>query len=128
MNMERVKSKSRELTRSERAAIRKLVTGMCANYAPEYGCLPLDCPCYMLNKWWTGAYCKYFQNAVLPLDPKLEATLTGRVAPEMDTCAVCGKLFVRDGKQTYCSPACQKEGNRHRSRERMRKMRSSQGV
>ena len=44
---------SRELTRQERAAIRKLVTGMCANYDSEYGCLPLDCECYILNKWWT---------------------------------------------------------------------------
>ena len=37
----------RELTRDERKTIRRLVTGMCANYDSEYGCLPLDCPCYM---------------------------------------------------------------------------------
>ena len=42
----------RELTRSERAAIRRLVTGLCANYDErEKLCLPLDCPCYMLHKW-----------------------------------------------------------------------------
>lgn len=36
---------SRELTRSERAAIRKLVTELCANYDnQEKLCLPLDCP------------------------------------------------------------------------------------
>ena len=35
----------RELTRSERAAIRRLVTGLCANYDErEKLCLPLDCP------------------------------------------------------------------------------------
>ena len=122
--MERVKPEPRELTRNERAAIRKLVTDMCANYDPEYGCLLLDCPCYMLNMWWTGAYCKYFQNAVLPLDPKLEATLTGRVAPEMDTCAICGKSFVRDGKRAYCSPACADAARRKRQREYMRIMRA----
>ena len=45
----------RELTRSERAAIRRLVTGLCANYDErEKLCLPLDCSCYMLHKWWTG--------------------------------------------------------------------------
>ena len=34
----------RELTRSERAAIRRLVTGLCANYDErEKLCLPLDC-------------------------------------------------------------------------------------
>lgn len=117
---------SRELTRHERAAIRKLVTGMCANYDSEYGCLPLDYGgCYMLDKWWTGAYCKYFQDAVLPLDPKLEATLLGRAAPKMDACAICGKAFVSDETRAYCSPACQAEGNRRRSRERMRKKRRS---
>lgn len=115
---------SRELTRSEKAAIRKLVTGMCANYDNEYGCLPLDCECYMLGKWWTGAYCKYFQNAVLPLDPVLEATLTGREAPELDTCAVCGKAFVLQGKQAYCSPTCASSARRKRQRGYMRKARA----
>ena len=114
---------NQELTRQERAAIRKLVTGMCANYDSEYGCLPLDCECYMLGKWWTGAYCKYFQSAVLPLNPILEATLTGRTAPEQDSCAACGKLFIADGKQAYCSPACASTARRKRQREYMRKKR-----
>ena len=53
----------RELNRSERAAIRKLVTELCANYdSQDKICLPLDSPCYMLNKWWTGAYCRYFEK------------------------------------------------------------------
>ena len=51
----------RELTRDERRAIRRLVTSLCANYDRTEGlCLPLDCPCYMLNKWWTGGFCRYF--------------------------------------------------------------------
>ncbi|MGI6174973.1 MAG: cysteine-rich VLP domain-containing protein [Christensenellales bacterium] len=117
---------SRELTRGERAAIRKLVTGMCANYDSEYGCVPLDYGgCYMLDKCWTGAYCKYFQNAVLPLDPKLEATLLGKAAPEMDTCAVCGRLFVPKGKQAYCSPACAGIARRIRQRGYMQKKRAN---
>lgn len=53
----------RELNRSERAAIRKLVTELCANYdSQDKICLPLNSPCYMLNKWWTGAYCRYFEK------------------------------------------------------------------
>ena len=40
---------SRELSRQEKTAIRKLVTKWCANYDKDYGCLPLDCPCYMLD-------------------------------------------------------------------------------
>ena len=68
---------ARELTRDEKKKIRSLVTGMCANYDRESGlCLPLDCACYMLHKCWTGAYCRYFREAVLPLDPELQAALT----------------------------------------------------
>lgn len=116
---------SRELTRHERVAIRKLVTAMCANYDSDYGCLPLDYGgCYMLDKWWTGAYCKYFQNAVLPLDPKLEAILLGREAPQMDACVVCGKPFAPEGKQAYCSPACADTARRKRQRGYMRKRRA----
>ena len=67
---------ARELTRDERKKIRGLVTGMCASYDSETGlCLPLDCPCYMLNKWRTGAYCRYFRRSVLPLNPALETAL-----------------------------------------------------
>jgi len=112
----------RELTRAERAAIKKLVTDMCANYDKTYGCLPLDCDCYMFGKWWTGGYCKYFVNAVLPLDPMLEAALLGG-AVETRPCAVCDKPYIPDGKQSYCSAACKAEGNRRKSRERMRKKR-----
>ena len=63
---------ARELTRDEKKKIRTLVTGMCANYDRESGlCLPLDCACYMLHKCWTGAYCRYFREAVLPLNPEV---------------------------------------------------------
>ena len=45
---------ARELTREEKRAIHKLVKSLCANYDKDYGCLPLDCECYMLGKCWTG--------------------------------------------------------------------------
>ena len=116
-------SDPRELTRQERAAIRKLVTGLCANYDNEYGCLILECPCYMLGKWWTGAYCKYFQRAVLPTDPMLEAALTGQNKPEHGTCSVCGRPFFPDGKQRYCSAACATTAHRKQQRDYMRQKR-----
>jgi hypothetical protein len=115
----------RELTREERAAIHKLVKS-CANYHSEYGCLPLDGVCYMLQKWWTGALCKYFQRAVLPLDPALEASLLGFDAPAFEICGMCNMPFFPEGRQAYCSPACQKEGNRRKSGQRMRKKRQKQ--
>ncbi len=67
---------SRELTRQEKAAIRSLVKRWCANYDKDIGCLPLDAPCYMLGKCWTGLIAATFRSAVLPLDPVLERSLT----------------------------------------------------
>ena len=92
---------ARELTRDEKKKIRTLVTGMCANYDRESGlCLPLDCACYMLHKCWTGAYCRYFREAVLPLNPELQASLTTEgISPELRACAVCGKPFLPEGRQ-----------------------------
>ncbi|WP_283592131.1 cysteine-rich VLP domain-containing protein [Clostridium butanoliproducens] len=114
----------RELTRRERAAIRRLVTGMCANYDPEYGCLPLDCGCYMLDKCWTGAYCKYFQTAMLPLDPVLEADLTGNHAVlSRKTCPVCGTAYLPVTSRAYCSEACRSKGKREADRRRQQRHR-----
>lgn len=112
----------RELTRTERADIRALVKASCANYDYEYGCLPLDCECYMLNKWWTGAYCKYFQNAVLPLNPTLEASLSGNW--EWKPCEVCGKRFAPVGRQVYCSESCRDQGLRRKDTARHWKRRN----
>ena len=118
----------RELTRDERKGIRKLVTEMCSNYDREYDCLLLDCECYMLGKCWTGAYCRYFREAVLPLDPVLMASICeDGPAPDTRLCAVCGRPFLPEGRQAYCSDACKAEGNRRRSRERMRKKRLKNG-
>ena len=115
---------SRELTRQEKAAIRSLVTKWCANYDREWGCLPLECECYMLGKCWTGAYCRYFREAVLPLDPVLEEALTGRGAvPASRPCPVCGRPVPLDNRRRYCSPACGKAAHRRQQREHMRRKR-----
>lgn len=114
--------KARELTRAERAAIRKLATSMCANYDAKYGCLLLDGECYMILKWWTGAYCKYFQDAVLPLDPALEAALTDKTV-NMRPCDVCGQPFPSRTNQAYCSTICANKARKRRQREYMKKRR-----
>ena len=107
---------ARELTRDEKKKIRSLVMGMCANYDRESGlCLPLDCACYMLHKCWTGAYCRYFREAVLPLNPELQASLTTEgISPEL-------RAWV--SRMGGASAGSKAEGNRRKSRERMRKMR-----
>lgn len=85
---------ARELTRKEKSAIRALVVKWCANYDKEYGCLPLECECYMFGKCWTGAYCRYFREAV-PVD----------------------------GRMAYCSESCARIALRRQKREYMRKRR-----
>lgn len=93
----------RELARDERKGIRRLVTGWCANY--DSG-----------------------EDICLPLDPVLEkAVCEEGPPPDTKPCAVCGKPFLPEGRQAYCSPACKDEGNRRRSRERMRKKRAKLG-
>ena len=115
---------NRELTREERAAIRSLVVRWCANYDRDYGCLPLDCACYMLGKCYTGALCRYFREAVLPLNPALEAALlTEGPPPCFKSCPVCGRPVPPDGRLTYCSAACSKAAHRRQQREHMRKKR-----
>ena len=114
----------RELTREEKAAIRKLVTSMCANYDREYGCLPLGGSCYMMDKCWTGAYCRYFREAVLPNDSVQEAALTsGGATPDTKACPVCGGAFLPDGRTRYCSAACSAAALRKQKRDYMRKTR-----
>ena len=111
-------------TRTERQTIRRLVTALCANFDREQGCLPLDGECYMLGKCRTGAFCRYFREAVLPLDPMLEATLTqDGPAPETRICPVCGRVFLPDGRTRYCSPVCSKAARLKKQRGYMRKYR-----
>ena len=96
---------ARELTREEKRKIRALVVKWCANYDKEYGCLPLECECYMFGKCWTGAYCRYFREAVLPLDPALEAALmTEGPPPVFKPCPICGGAVPVDGRMAYLRP------------------------
>ena len=111
---------ARELTRKEKSAIRALVVKWCANYDKEYGCLPLECECYMFGKCWTGAYCRYFREAVLPLDPALEAALlTEGPRPEFKPCPICGGAVPVDGRMAYCSESCARIALRRQKREYM---------
>ena len=119
---------SRELTRQERARVRRLVTDLCANHDNQDRlCLPLDCPCYMLHKWWTGSFCRYFQEAVLPVDPALESAITGEdTSLKQKTCPVCGKAYLPTS-QAYCSDSCRAFARRKSERERKRRIRQNQG-
>ena len=115
-------NEERELTGIERKAIRKLVVSRCANYDSDYGCLPLGESCYMLDKCWTGVYCKYFKNAVLPNDPELASSLVSGY--DTRECAFCGNAFPANGKHAYCTERCAHEAKKRQKREHIRKSRA----
>lgn len=112
---------NRELTGGEKRRIRKLVTSLCANYDKEYGCLPLDCDCYMFGICYTNsALCKYFQSSVMPNDTELEAVFN---STPTTVCKQCGKPFPTDGKRVYCSKSCAEGARRQQTAARVRKHR-----
>lgn len=124
----------RELTQTERRQIKELVR-QCANYdSADKICLPADktcsvMDCYMLHKEYTGCLCKYFINAVLPLNPQLHAALTYTEPVATRQCAHCGKEFVPpNNRAKYCGAKCKQNGNKIKSRERMQRMRENSGV
>lgn len=114
----------RELTEKEVRGIRRLVIQCCANYDPEYGCLPLDCECVMFEKAYCGnAMCKYFREWVLPNDPELNAALQGSAVKR---CKHCGKPFPTQGRTMYCSDSCRDAAQRKKTAERVRKHREKE--
>lgn len=114
---------SRELTGRERQRIRKLVTSRCANYDREYGCLLLDCDCYMFGVCHTNsALCRYFREAVLPTDPELEAVFKP-MPTQLKACKVCSRKFPADGKRVDCSERCANQARRQQTAVRVRRYR-----
>ena len=111
----------RELTGKEKRQIKKLVVSKCANYDKEYGCLPLDCECYMFGVCYScSGLCSYFRKAVLPEDKKLQAVFEPMA---LAVCKECGKHFQRNGKRAYCSDKCAAEARRKQTAARVRKHR-----
>ena len=116
---------TRELAAKEKRAIRKLVTSMCANFDHEYECLPLDGTCYMFTiAFNTSGLCRYFRDAVLPLNPVLEAVFTGQ---SVKSCQRCRKKFPVAGRKAYCSDACADNARKEATAKRVRKHRKQYG-
>lgn len=110
-----------ELTGKEKRQIKKLVVSLCANYDKEYGCLPLDCECYMFGICYTNsALCKYFKSSVMPNDAELEAVFN---STPTTICKQCGRPFPTYGKRVYCSEICAEEARRQQTAARVRKHR-----
>ena len=111
----------RELTGREKQRIKKLVTSLCANYDKEYGCLPLDCDCYMFGICFTNsALCTKFRSDLLPTEPELQAVFESL---PLAVCKQCGKHFQKNGKRAYCSDKCAEEARRQQTATRVRRHR-----
>lgn len=116
---------SRELTKSELRQIRRLVKTMCANYDSEYGCLPLDGECYMFCiAFNTSDLCKYFRDAILPLNPELGRVFFGGIKPNSKPCKICGKAFEVCGNKAHCCDSCADGGRKSATAARVRKHRA----
>ena len=111
----------RELTARELQAIRRLVTSECANFDHEYGCLPLDEPCYMFTiAYVNSSLCRYFRDAVLPLDPALEAVFSHKL---VKPCKQCGRKIPIQGRRAYCE-SCALYARKAATAARVRKHRN----
>ena len=116
---------SRELTKKEKAKIRRLVSTQCACFDEKEGCFPLDGGCYMCTIGFTDSpLCGYFQKCVLPLEPEVQAIWSGN---GIRICKHCGKPFPRNGKRIYCSKQCADSERRKQIRTSVRKHRNKEG-
>ena len=71
-----------------------------------------------------GGLLPLLPEAVLPLDPALEAALlTEGPRPEFKPCPICGGAVPVDGRMAYCSESCARIALRRQKREYMRKRR-----
>ena len=82
-----------------------LIRDECCNLDPDGYCLPLDCKCPQLQS--ETLICKWFREAVLPLDKELHAEITG--STNRKTCIVCKRLFVPlSNRAQYCAECAAK--------------------
>lgn len=99
-----------------------LIREWCANYDNSTGmCLGLECKCPQLLSGFLA--CRYFREAVLPIDPVLQAQIMG--SEGIKTCEVCGKPFrAVSNRAKYCA-RCSTIQRKKREAARQRKIRLS---
>ena len=94
----------------------------CCNY-DSGNCLALDDGegCICVQRISYSLLCKWFRNAVLPMDRELEAALYHRLAAKR--CAVCGGLFFPSSNRAKYCQDCAGDIKRIQAAERKRKQR-----
>ena len=93
----------KRLTKEQMPRVRRLVK-QCCNYDGGE-CIALDdgagCVCVQTISY--SLLCKWFRNAVLPLDPALELRLLGGTTKR---CENCREQFVPGSNRAKYCPAC----------------------
>ena len=115
--------KAKSLSPKQVKRVHRLVRKECCNF-DNGNCILLDdgepCPCPQLIS--CSLLCRWFSDAVLPLDRGLFAEL---YAPEEKRrCTVCGSPFASKSNHAKYCPDCRKKITRKQAAERMSKKRS----
>ena len=114
------KTKLKTMTEPQRRSAAKLIRAECCN-CMSGECILLNCVCPQLQSY--SLICKWFPEAVLPLDKPLCAEIMG-VGKNMKNCAVCMKPFVASSNRAkYCLECATKQRNKHKA-ARMREYRA----
>ena len=98
----------------QKRATYKLIREECCNLDPDGFCIPLDCRCPQLQS--DSLICKWFQDAVLPLDKELHAEING--SSNLKPCAVCKRLFVPPSNRAQYCAECAAKVRRQKDTER----------
>ena len=107
-----------QMKESQLRQAKKLIQRLCANYDGGE-CLVLDCDCPQCHSY--SLLCRYFREAVLPVDKELHAEIYG--SDKRKKCESCGKMFVPTGNRAKYCGYCAKVEERKRTRERVRRHR-----
>ena len=114
-----------QMTPAQLKRARKLIRAECCNFDRERNeCLALDdgdgCACVQSISY--SLLCRWFRDAVLPLDPELEEELLR--AGRTKACVRCGARYVPTGRNTKYCPRCAKRVRREKKTEAERKRRT----
>lgn len=91
-----------KMTKVQYRAVKDLAVRMCANYdRPTGDCLLMDEACWQVC--CSSGLCRYFKEAVLPLDRVLYADL---VKPGSLKVCACGRSFVPASNRAKYCPEC----------------------
>lgn len=115
---------AKRINDKRRRKINRLVKAECCNYQ-QGNCLllddgePVSCPQLISS----SLSCRWFRDAVLPIDKELHAEIMGQTA--LKKCSVCGQPFrAVSNRAKYCE-RCRKSERRKHEDERVRNTRKN---